>query len=585
MSNQIKPVLVQDPLLALDDKIAYAVFRGGANVSTQKFNATSSSSTSHIYNIQVPSTSTVMSRQLVWGSDITFTIQGNTTVGKYLLNYPVDTVLAPFPLNQLTSNASIQINNTTVQLPVNQVLDVLLRNLAKDQINRWNSSTPTQLDYFGDYNQIAGGEFTNMVASPFNGAFQTLDRRDPPRGAFPVTITGNTIGVADESLARTVTLTVSVREPVFVSPFIFGDGEGQAGLTGITQINANFQMDAAASRAIRWLLDADIPVKSITNVSYNNSFIECKFLSPKPSDLIPQTVITPLATYTNYVLPASSNALSYVGNADGPNGSALISTDVLTSNSIMLNSYPDKVFVYVRNRQNSLNNATPDVYATIDNISITLGAQSGLLSNMLPIDLYRASYEAGSQQTYTDFVGVALGTSADSSIGLPVVTSGSVLCLDFGRHIEIQQDYFAPGSLSTTQFQIQVRFTNNTGGDIYPELNVMFMQSGILSTSNGSSSAYTSGVLSKQVVLDANLQEPVQPHELNRLVGGAGLLHGFKAFASKMLPRLPSIAKHVLGAVDHPVTKEAEKVLGHMGYGVTGGAETGGKRGLKHRVY
>jgi hypothetical protein len=81
-------------------------------------------------------------------------------------------------------------------------------------------------------------------------------------------------------------------------------------------------------------------------------------------------------------------------------------------------------------------------------------------------------------------------------------------------------------------------------------------------------------------VLDANLQEPVQPMELNRLVGGAGLLSGFKAFASKMLPKLPSVAKHLLGAVDHPVATETAKVLGHMGYG-----ETGGKRGLKSRMY
>jgi hypothetical protein len=578
MSSQIKPVLVQDPLLALDDKMAYAVYRGGANVSTQQFNATSQSSTSHVYNIQVPSTSIVMSRQLIWGSDITFTVEGVPIAGKFLVNYGTDTILAPFVLNQLCSNMNCQINNTTVQLPVNQVLDPLLRSIDKANIDRWNSSTPTQLDYFGLYSQFGDATFPNQVASPFNGAFQILDRSSPPRGAFPVSIVDFTTGVAPTTASTKLLITVRVAEPIFVSPFIFGDGEGQSGLTGLTQININCQMDALGSRALRWIAAVGYAPKSITAVNYANSYIECKFLSPKPSDLIPQTTITPLATYTNYILPATSS----VASTD-------LATKTLTSNAIMLNSYPDKVFIFVRDAQRNLKPENADVYCAIEGVSITLGAQSGLLSNFRNVDLYRASYEAGSQQTWFEFTGIASANSDGSSIGIRAIMSGSVLCLDFGQTINIPEDYFAPGSLSTTQFQVTVRYSNTTGIGINPELNCMFMNSGILSTSNGSSSAYTSGVLSKQVVLDANLGEPVKPMELNRLVGGAGLFNGFKAFASKMLPRLPSVAKHILGAVDHPVAGETAKVLGHMGYGegeMEGEARRrmGRKNVLKHRL-
>jgi hypothetical protein len=207
-----------------------------------------------------------------------------------------------------------------------------------------------------------------------------------------------------------------------------------------------------------------------------------------------------------------------------------------------------------------------------------VGAQSGLLSNFLPVDLFRASYEAGSQQTFNEFTGKLSAINVDNENDNAIMC-GSVLCLDFGQTINIPEDYFAPGSLSTTQLQVQVRFTNRLGVAITPELNIMIMNSGILSTSNGSSSAYTSGILSKQVVLDANLQDPVSPVELNRLVGG-GLFSGFKSFASKMLPKLPSIAKSLLGNVDHPLASQAHQMLGQLGYG-----ETGGKRGLKSRVY
>ena len=136
MSNQIQPILVSDPLLQLDDKINYAVFRGGQNVSTQKFPATSQTSTSHIYSLQIPSTTTVVDRNLIWASDITFEITGTVLADKFLVEYPSNTVLAPFPLNQLCTNMSVQINNTTLSLPVNQVLDPLLRSVDKDNIAR-----------------------------------------------------------------------------------------------------------------------------------------------------------------------------------------------------------------------------------------------------------------------------------------------------------------------------------------------------------------------------------------------------------------------------------------------------------------
>lgn len=580
MSNQIQPLLVVDPLLQLDDKINYAVLRGAQSISTQKFPATSQTASSHIYSVQVPSTTTVVDRNLVWGSDITFELKGTVLADKFLVEYPTNTILAPFPLNQLCTNMSVQINNTTLSLPVNQVLDPLLRSVDKDDIARWQGSTPTQLDYYGDYAQVLVGG-NDYLASPFNGYERSLSREEPPRGAYPVTIAGNSVG-ATGALDKTVTITVSVREPLFISPFIFGKPDGHAGLTGVSMINISCAMDATAKRALRWFEDvAKFSAKYISNVTYSNSFIEATFLQPKVSDLIPQTVITPLSTFTNYVLPAPTNVV------------AAGAASQLTSNSIMLNSIPDKAFIFIRDAQANLTNTDADVYCRIENVSITVGAQSGILSNHLPVDLFRASYKAGSQQTFLDYYGQAVASSVDALNGLNVVTVGSVLCLDFATAIAIPEDYYAPGSLSTTQFQIYVNFTNTTGKDIKPELNVMFMNSGVFSTTNGASSAYTSGVLSKNVVLDSQAMPAVNKHELNRLVGG-GIFSSLKSIASKALPVLGSVAKGALANVPHPVAQLGSQALGALGYGrnggiqtggvVSGGVETGGRR-LKNRVY
>lgn len=543
MSNQIKPVLVSDPLLMLEDSVNFAVYRGGQNVSVQKFPATSATSTAQQYQIQVPSLSTVVDRAIIWGSDITFTIEGtSTTEGTYLVNYGYTDVIAPFPLNNLCTNMNIQINNTSVSLPVNQVLDPLLRSIDSESIALWQGSTPTQLDYWGDYQNIA--DIYQLLpdnpdnSSPFNGYSVSYNRREPPRGAFPVVIGGNAAQVA-LAVPQTATVTISVREPLFVSPFIFESPEGHSGMSGVTQINITAQMDALAKRAFRFFQATTSPNtnKSITSVSYANSYMECKFLTAKPSDLIPSTIITPMYNLQNYVTPANNGALSAPF------------TTTLTSNSIQINSIPDKVFVFVRNAQVNLNPTVPDVYCKIDNIKITFGNQSGICSNFTVEDLHRASLLAGSKQTYLDFIGSAIdnsrgATSESNASVIGLTTVGSVLCLNFGESINIPEDYFAPGSLSTTQFQItlDVTWTGNKTVPFVPELNCMFMTSGVFSCNNGSSASYTSGVLSKQVVLDANAGDPVNKAELSRLVGG-GLLSSLKTMAHSLMPKLHRVVK------------------------------------------
>lgn len=543
MSNQIKPVLVSDPLLMLEDSVNFAVYRGGQNVSVQKFPATSATATAQQYQIQVPSLSTVIDRAIIWGSDITFTVEGVPDIsGTYLINYGYTDVVAPFPLNNLCTNMNIQINNTSVSLPVNQVLDPLLRSIDSESIALWQGSTPTQLDYWGNYQDIADIYEANpnntVNSSAFNGYSLSFNRREPPRGAFPVVISGNQ-ETTDASQARTAVITISVREPLFVSPFIYESPEGHSGMSGVTQINITAQMDGLAKRALRWFQTTACPwsTKAVTNVQYTNAYMECKFLTAKPSDLIPSTIITPMYNLQNYITPANNNPLV----------SPTFST-TLTSNSIQINSIPDKVFVFVRQAQANLNNETPDVYCKINNIKITFGNQSGICSNFTVEDLHRASLLAGSKQTYLDFTGTALNNQRNSSEGtnsdLFVTTVGSVLCLNFGESINIPEDYFAPGSLSTTQFQItlDVTWTGDETVPFIPELNCMFMTSGVFSCNNGSSASYTSGVLSKQVVLDANASEPVNKAELSRLVGG-GLLSSLKTMAHSLMPKLHRVVK------------------------------------------
>jgi hypothetical protein len=585
MSQQLMPISVRDTVLDLDDKINYAVFRSGQNISVQQYPANSQSSSQHVYAIQVPSTSTVVSRNVVWGSDITFNFTGTVAPYEYLVNMlPIsqynNNVLvvggdcpAAFPLNKLCTNMSIQINNTTVSVPVNQVLDPLLRAVDRSEFEQWAGTTPTQLDKYADLLDCLPFDVKNAAAlaapvdelqqpfvgvmnsplNPFNAAY--CSGNIVSRNSFTLLkVEGNT-PAGSVAAVRNVAITIRVREPLFVSPFLFGERDG-AGLAGITQINITGNMDSLGRRAWQWYpSDTAGGSKTLTSVSFANSYVECKYYTPKPSDLIPATVVTPLATYTNYQLPPSNDL------GTGASGK-------LTSNSIQLNSYPDKVFVWVddNNKWGADGNLKLDYYATIEKVNITLNNQSGILSTFDITQLFRASVQSGSKQTWGEFSGLQSMGSNDGLTNIP--TCGSVLMLNFGDVINIAQDYFAPGSLSTCQFQITVEFINNTNDAIKPQLNTMMMYSGILSTSNGSSSAYTSGVLTKENVLNAATRTDMNQHQLTRYVGG-GLFDSIKSIASAALP----VAKNLLGSIDNKYAKLAKQGLETFGYGkAKGGA-------------
>jgi hypothetical protein len=606
MSNLIKPLSVKDTVLDISDSIDFAVFKSGQNVTSQKYNANSKSKSQHIYAIQVPSISTVVSRNIIWGSDITFTLTGNVTPYEYLWNgVPINQVnnaipvqgadsFAPFVLHQLTNNINCQINNTSVvQNNVNQILDPILRGLDKQKIQELYGSTLTQLDYWGDYLTALPQSVANAGAlaaavdagqkpllqtwnSPFNTAEGQNTKDLDSRGSFEIlSIVGN-VAQGNAAGVKDVLITIRVREPLLLSPFLFGGDQEHSGLVGITQLNFTMSMDSTAKRALRWYQSQTaLATKSVKDVSYDNSYMELVYYTPPPTFLVPATCVTPLQQMVNYILPAG-----------GPLASG--ASFSLTSNSLQLNSIPDKVVIWIddNNKQGATGNLVPDHYGTITGVNITFNNQTGILSNFSQKQLFDFSRKSGSQQTYDEFSGV-VRVSGNAVTGANVPTSlrgtcGSVLYLNFGDCININEVYNAPGSLTTTQFVVQVNFTNNLLNAIVPQLNVMFLYSGILSTTNGNSSSYLNGVLTRNDVLNAAAAPHMSQRELVRYVGN-GVFSDMKAMASNYLP----MAKKLLQSADNKYAKLGAQALDTVGYGggmSTAGISTAGRMASKMRM-
>jgi hypothetical protein len=155
-NTTFEKILVKDDRIAcITGTVKYAVERGGQNVTSQPFKAISQTTSSHVYNVTVPSLETIISREVLWQSTVTLKIAAQTgsikPTGKYLVNYGVTDALAPFPLHHFVTQMTTTINNNTVSMNVQDTLRLILRLLDPEEMSKYECMTPTTLDYLANY--------------------------------------------------------------------------------------------------------------------------------------------------------------------------------------------------------------------------------------------------------------------------------------------------------------------------------------------------------------------------------------------------------------------------------------------------
>tara|TARA_R110000868_G_scaffold295988_1_gene556238 strand:- start:478 stop:1296 length:819 start_codon:yes stop_codon:yes gene_type:complete len=248
-------------------------------------------------------------------------------------------------------------------------------------------------------------------------------------------------------------------------------------------------------------------------------------------------------------------------------------TKTIQSNTIALNQIPDKLFIMVRKPMSAQLNQDTDSWFKVNNISINFNNASGILSSSNIQDLYRFSVESGSNQNWYEFSGQAVKSAPLTGNGASVNTSGSLVALSFGRHIQLTESFYAPGSLGNFSLQVNVNCTNNSGGAITPEICLITMNSGCFISERGTSQTYTA-LLSKADVLEAGKMEPYKRSDVRRLVGG-GWLDDLKSAWNKYIsPHLTmGNLKKGLTHVDNEYAKKGADVLGALGYGKSGGLQ------------
>ena len=75
MSETFENILVKDDRLGcITPKVKFQVSKGGQNVTCQPQKAMSETTPNHVYNVTIPSSETIINREVLWQSTVTIRI-------------------------------------------------------------------------------------------------------------------------------------------------------------------------------------------------------------------------------------------------------------------------------------------------------------------------------------------------------------------------------------------------------------------------------------------------------------------------------------------------------------------------------
>ena len=76
-SETFEKIFTKDDRIAcITPKVKFGVLKGGQNITCQPYKAVSQTTSAHVFNVTVPSLETIISREVLWYSQVTLKIQG-----------------------------------------------------------------------------------------------------------------------------------------------------------------------------------------------------------------------------------------------------------------------------------------------------------------------------------------------------------------------------------------------------------------------------------------------------------------------------------------------------------------------------
>jgi len=546
MSSDFKPVLVRDSRLNdITSQVDVAVPQGAERSTFQRFAASSSSTSNMSYNIQPPSQSTAVDRNVMIRSTVNFIFKvTNIPLGDDAFPYGDRLSFQAFPLNSIFVNSTATINDNAVSVNASDILSPLLNMMDADELAKWKGSTPYMIDRYQNLND-APGNLNNPMSSYGDASF---DQHNMPRGAHPLdSIVVNHVpsaGVPDASTISTnildtweIHISATFCEPLLCSPYLFHSRYNEAALLGVSRMNFVFTIDSQLKKFLSCgygngaIVSADLD----QTTPFSNPEILLNFLTTQRTNLLNPRNVIPYCNIVNQSTAAANTPIMPPGSVQD-----------ITLNNITLDQVPGKIVIVARKAMSAQRITDANSYCVIQKVSIGWSNNQGIMSGATMQDLWRTSVANGSKQSWYEYSGAVnikqVATNGPTYSNRILYTTGSVLVLDPSRDFGLPA-YVTNGSLGNYQLMINLTIRNVSTQQYAPEMSVITFNDGIFITDSGSSSVST-GLLNQALVVDTSTsqgQSALSSNVYSRLRGGA--ISDQIASALKHLPMVRKMCK------------------------------------------
>ena len=508
MSNEVKTFLVNDERLKVENDIEMAVKNGPQSSITQYYQQTSNSSSSVMFNINVPSENTLVSQKIQFDAvlNMYFEVTADIAVATNLAFAP-----SAFPLNTCINSASMTINNCSVSVSTQDVGERIKKLLNPGFLAKEQAMTAYLPDlYYGATQELTNQQATS--SSSYAGVKEGNKYGVVPRSASRMEVykvVGGVTTPLNQGTSGAAIIPASVAGAtsyIYVKMYVRESILGMPGLSlsedgsfvGVNNIEFNinlndckriFTSSSALFGGASWV--PGVP-ETNNNLFSNDSAAVLKYYSLPASEYSKMNVkcVTPYNEFVSYKTVGSAA----VGNTSFP--------ATATSNNIQLRQIPDKLMICIEPTPSSrIYQYSNALTFPISKIQITLNNRSNLLAELKEEDLFEMSRRNGSLQSYSEYRGTNREVHGNLNTSL-----GPVVIIDPVRDLQLDS-YLSSGSIGAFNLQVTVIYRNierSTAAaiaNIVPQLNIIASYGGVLVTQQGSTVS-TSGLLTKMTVLE-----------------------------------------------------------------------------------
>jgi len=574
MAAEVTKYSAYDPRV-IQSKPKYAVEKGALSITNVTFNAQTANQTSQQFNVIVPSENVFIDRAVDWvsGGVLRIPVTLVAAAAGAVLMSAGEVALAAFPSHQCVAQMTATINDATVTVNTQDVLNQVLR-LQDLAAHRKQRTCPTMLDRYALEQGVGYGSSTGVFQnSPLGGYSYAFETDAVPNGAFGewyfcnsdgsvsagtnVNAEGLPIAVG-AGLSQDVFVRWHTNEKLLLPPFIFGDAfELSTGLFGVQNFQVQMNMTPTPSRAIRiaqQYIGRAVGTTTVASISAPQwatglgafspypiqPALAVQFLTPALDVPLPPKSVVPYMEFPRYITTGLAAIPSTLGQPPANARGIVSGATTIQSNTITLPNIPDLLMVYLKPAiadvalfsaapyvagPTTWNSTIADFTLPIQSISVNFDNFAGLLANHTQAQLYKMSVANGLDMDWSSWSGE--GRNSPSASGTPRVSLvGGPLILRPGRDFALQAGQ-APGLVGNFTLQFSLTVGNQFASQIASggvNMYVVPISSGFFETIKGSS-RIIKGVLTEQDILGAPAQAPVHDHPLSESVNrrvGAG---------------------------------------------------------------